>query len=154
MSTEKVPAIIVDLDGTLTDPSHRQHHIEKHPKNWDAFFDGIQGDPPNQWCVQLIRGMRSIGFRILFVTGRDVTHKDETLLWLNRHNYFLEMTDIHLFMRAKDDKRPDNIVKSEIYTRSIEQRFNVLYALEDRKRVADMWREIGITCLHCAEGNF
>ena len=102
----------------------------------------------------MIRGMRSIGFRILFVTGRDVTHKDETLLWLNRHNYFLEMTDIHLFMRAKDDKRPDNIVKSEIYTRSIEQRFNVLYALEDRKRVADMWREIGITCLPCAEGNF
>jgi hypothetical protein len=150
----KAASIIVDLDGTLTDPTHRQHHLQKSPKDWDAFFEGLPDDPPNDWCVQHIRGMRMIGFQILFVTGRDGKHLEETEFWLNRHNYFLEMTDIHLFMRAAGDKRQDDIVKAEIYRNEIQPNYKVFYAIDDRKRVADMWRRIGVTCLHCAEGDF
>jgi hypothetical protein len=31
---------------------------------------------------------------------------------------------------------------------------NILYAVDDRQRVVDMWRSNGITCLQVAEGNF
>jgi hypothetical protein len=32
--------ILVDIDGTLADCTHRLHHIQKQPKDWDAFFAG------------------------------------------------------------------------------------------------------------------
>lgn len=30
---------VFDIDGTLADLTHRLHHIQKQPKDWDAFFD-------------------------------------------------------------------------------------------------------------------
>ena len=40
------PAIIVDLDGTVADLSHRLHHINGKHRNWDAFFAGVDKDTP------------------------------------------------------------------------------------------------------------
>ena len=41
-------AIIIDLDGTLSDISHRAHHVRgEGKKNWKAFFEGIPGDKVN-----------------------------------------------------------------------------------------------------------
>jgi hypothetical protein len=31
-------AVIIDIDGTLADTTHRLHHIKSKPPNWDAFF--------------------------------------------------------------------------------------------------------------------
>lgn len=39
--------IVFDIDGTLADLSHRRHHVESRPKNWDAFFEDISEDKPN-----------------------------------------------------------------------------------------------------------
>jgi hypothetical protein len=30
----------------------------------------------------------------------------------------------------------------------------ILFALEDRERVVQMWRSVGVTCLQVAEGRF
>ena len=35
----------VDIDGVLADVGHRLRHLEKSPKDWDAFF-GAAGDDP------------------------------------------------------------------------------------------------------------
>lgn len=32
------PIAVFDLDGTLTDPRHRQHHVRARPKQWETFF--------------------------------------------------------------------------------------------------------------------
>lgn len=45
-------------------------------------------------------------------------------------------------------------MKKAWYHELIEPFFDVLFAVDDRKRVADMWRSVGLTCLHCDEGNF
>ena len=47
-------------------------------------------------------------------------------------------------MRKENDHRPDNIVKREIYQNNIEGVYNVLFVLEDRKKVIDMYRDLGI----------
>lgn len=57
-------------------------------------------------------------------------------------------------MRKDGDFRKDSIVKEEIYREWIEPFHEVLFCIDDRKQVVDMWRSIGLTCLQCAEGNF
>jgi hypothetical protein len=59
-----------------------------------------------------------------------------------------------LFMRKTGDIRSDDIVKREIYETHIKPEWNVVCVLDDRQRVVDMWREIGLTCLQVDYGDF
>jgi hypothetical protein len=48
--------VVVDLDGTLADCTHRLHHVRGHGrKNWEAFFAGCHLDMPNPVVVALVR---------------------------------------------------------------------------------------------------
>jgi hypothetical protein len=57
-------------------------------------------------------------------------------------------------MRPAGDYTADDVMKEGWLACRILPHYRVLFALDDRKRVADMWRRNGITCLHCDEGNF
>jgi hypothetical protein len=57
-------------------------------------------------------------------------------------------------MRKYGDFRQDSIVKREIYERFIAPDYDILCVLDDRNSVVSMWREIGLTCLQVAEGDF
>lgn len=148
MTHEKTRAIIVDLDGTLCDTSHRQHLVEA--KKWGAFYDALSADPVNSWCRQLIRGMGKLYYATILVSGRPESHRKQTEAWLDVHGF-----DPHeLLMRKTGDYRKDSIVKEEIYREDIEPYHEILFCVDDRKQVVDMWRSLGLTCLQCAEGNF
>lgn len=156
----KAKAIIVDIDGTLADCSHRRHHVEGEKKDWEAFFAEIESDKANDWCVQLIQSMgRHHSVAILYVTGRMEKYRRTTKAWLFRNLPIQKISDAGirydgLFMRPDGDYRPDWQVKEEIYKRDIEPHFDVLFAVDDRKQVVDMWRKNGVVCLQCAEGDF
>ena len=36
---------IFDIDGVLADATHREHHVTKKPKDWDAFFGEVGVTP-------------------------------------------------------------------------------------------------------------
>ena len=57
-------------------------------------------------------------------------------------------------MRKDGDYRPDTVVKKEIYEREIKDKYEVLFAIDDRTQVVKTWRELGLTCLQCANGDF
>ena len=38
--------IVFDLDGTLADDAHRQHHITGDVRDWDAYFAACGDDAP------------------------------------------------------------------------------------------------------------
>ena len=147
-------AIIIDLDGTLSDSAHRQHFMEKTPKDWKAFYAALVDDPPNQWCRELLIRFRSDRFshfyEIILVSGRSDDYREVTEAWLDKHKLSYD----RLLMRKFGDFRADYIVKEEIYKAEIEPHCDVLFAVDDRKQVVDMWRRNGIVCLQCAEGNF
>ncbi|WP_436197642.1 phosphatase domain-containing protein [Piscirickettsia salmonis] len=48
----------------------------------------------------------------------------------------------------------DNIIKEEILDRLLSNNKHILFVIDDRRQVVDMWRRRGIVCLQCAEGNF
>jgi len=57
-------------------------------------------------------------------------------------------------MRADSDRRSDDIVKRELLARIRGDGFDPQLAIDDRKRVVDMWRSEGLICAQVAEGEF
>ncbi len=141
----KKKAIIVDLDGTLCDHSHRLHFMDSKPKDWTSFFAGIPDDELNYWCLEIIDALRQRGYEIILVSGRPDSQRDNTLKWLHRFNIHFNS----LFMRKQNDFREDQKVKEEIYNQHIVNFWDILFVVDDRDSVIKMWRNIGLTCLDC-----
>jgi FMN phosphatase YigB (HAD superfamily) len=144
--------IICDLDGTLADIRHREHHAQGQRKNWKKFFEGIPEDAVAEVVADILRHYVKT-HHIVFVSGRPEHTRKNTEAWLGRHAPFVEKYE--LFMRPDGDFRPDNIVKAELYDRDIEPRHGApFFVLDDRDKVVAMWRAKGLICLQVAEGNF
>jgi predicted secreted acid phosphatase len=147
---DKPKAIIIDLDGTLCNLDHRKHHVEKSPKDWDSFFNEAYKDTPYEWCQDLIHGFRSIGYAIIFLTGR--AERDISIEWLCRHTAIpRDKVEKSLYTRRAGDFRKDHEVKFELYCDFIEPHYRVVLAVDDKKSIADLWRSLGIPTLLCSD---
>lgn len=148
----KKKAIIVDIDGTLANSSHRKDLAIQ--KRWDEFTQQSVTDEPYQWALDIVNMAFSKGWTVLIVTGRTISYYSLTITWLMNKCGFTPDMDFILFMRKNDDSREDTIVKKEIYNHNIKDDFDVQFVLEDRTRVVKMWRKQGLICLQCDDGNF
>lgn len=146
----KEKAIIVDFDGTLSDTKHREHFVQSKPKQWQAFFEAATDDPLNQWCFEIINSMVAQGYKIILLTGRPEWMRGLSENWLEKYQVPYDL----FLMRKDDDHQGDPDMKWEAYQESIVDQYDILFTLEDRQRVVDMWREKGLTCLQCAKGDF
>ena len=144
--TEEI--VIFDIDGTLADISKRRHHIQKKPKDWDAFFRGIPQDKAIKSIVRLCNILYESGVRILLCTGRREQDRPETVKWLAQNGVQYH----ELILRRDDDRRSDVIVKREMLAGL--DRSKILFVVEDRSGVVEMWRSEGLVCLQCAPGEF
>ena len=142
--------IVVDIDGTLADVSHRVHHVEKTEKDWASFNRLMGEDSPNRWCLELVNIFYEKGYKIILLTGRREKYRRETEKWLDRFGVVYH----ELYMRPLSKKWPDPEIKKNIYEEQIRDHIDVLFVLEDRLSVVKMWREIGLVCLQCAWGDF
>jgi FMN phosphatase YigB (HAD superfamily) len=144
--------IIVDLDGTLCNNDHRRHLVENGCRKWDEFYSLMSEDSLNMWCSEIIKRFHSNPMvEITLVTGRPEKHRETVFIWISKH---LPDLILPLYMRPDGDFRQDAIVKEEIYKNKIEPYYDVLFCLDDRRQVVEMWRRNGLVCLQCAEGNF
>jgi phosphoglycolate phosphatase-like HAD superfamily hydrolase len=140
--------VIFDIDGTLADVSERIHHVKKKPKNWNAFFQGIAQDKAIHSMVRLCNILYASGIQIILCSGRNEEHREQTVEWLMRQgvNYH------ELLLRKNNDHRSDTEVKRELLTTLDKNK--ILFVVEDRSRVVEMWRSEGLVCLQCAPGEF
>lgn len=141
---------IFDIDGTLSDPSHRIHHIESKPKNWDAFYEACDADMIIASVAFIAHLLMSKSYPIAFLTGRPESVRAKTVNWLMKYHLY-DASTTPLYMRAVGDKRQDFIVKSELIQK---MPYPVDAIFEDRTSVVKMWRELGYTCFQVADGNF
>lgn len=156
--SDKRDAIIFDIDGTLSDPSHRRHHLHSDPPNWDAFFKGMGDDPPKKDIVWLLnRACQMAGVDVFIVSGRPEDYMLETLRWFEQHaaDVHLDLITDHvkLYMRPKGDTRADTIVKAEILEK-INETHKVRIVVDDRPSVVEMWRAANLTCLQEDSGEW
>lgn len=148
----KPPAILVDIDGTIANIDHRRFCLEQKPKDWKTFGDLMPNDTPNYNVAHVVRSYWEWGFQPIFVTGRMELYRLETQKWINK--WFPGFKDFPIIMRKNQDFRDDAIVKEEIYLEQIEPKYDVKLVLDDRKKVVDMWRRIGLETWAVAEGNY
>ena len=154
--------IIVDIDGTIADCNHRKHYISRDLKYKDRdyrkFYASCFDDAPIIPVIELVKGLvDKLGYTPIFVSGRSDECRTLTLTWLKVHLPFIK-NKFNLFMRAAGDFRPDDIIKKELFENQV---LNVVgdikkieYVLDDRNRVVEMWRGLGLTVLQVADGNF
>ena len=157
---ESLPeAIIVDLDGTLA------HIGDRSP--YDATRCDVV-DRPHRAVVELVLGMHHNGAKIIFMSGREAKDMEPTRRFIEKNcrefyshpcyddadgNPYTSIP-YELFMRATGDQRKDNIVKRELFDAHVRNNYNVLFTVDDRNQVVQLWRSMGLTCFQCAEGDF
>lgn len=141
---------IFDVDGTLANTDHRNHYLQKTPKNWTAWTASAIHDTPYWEIVDLVQAAHNLGIRVVIATGRMEHHREQTTEWLEEHNIVYDL----LYMRAEGDFRDDNIVKKEYLDDMREKSYNPVMVFEDRDRVVDMWRANGIKCLQVQPGAY
>jgi predicted kinase len=126
-------AIIVDIDGTVADMKDY-----RGPFDWSK----VHMDEPRKVIIQMVRGYKDRGYRVIMVSGRSDDCLDMTALWLDWHlgpNYWDE-----LHMRKADDYRKDNAVKEEIFWTHLAERYNIVAAIDDRPQVLRLWLDLKI----------
>ena len=147
--------VIFDLDGTLADLTHRRHFVATKPKNWPAFFAGVDRDKCIEPIAMVARGF-VLANRVIICSGRPDNLREVTEQWLTKHVWGEQRWLSHagLYMRTAGDYRADDIVKSELLDQIIADGFRPELAFDDRDRVVKMWRSRGIRCAQVAEGDF
>ena len=163
--------IIFDLDGTLAIIDRRREHATKPNGkiNWDEFFNPahIAFDEPNEPVIKLAQMFKERGFKIVIFSGRNDISFDRTVEWLEWNDVPFDL----LVMRPDKFKpkswpiangnpatpemrfMPDEILKKEMLNTflNIDEVFLVV---DDRQKVVDMWRELGLNTWQVAPGNF
>lgn len=132
--------IICDLDGTLA------HSVFRNIYD----LSRVGSDVADFEILQTVKAMKSSGYPIVFMSGRDESCREQTEAWLDMHGF----DNAELYMRPAGDTRVDWEVKNELFDKHIAGKYNVLYCLDDREQVVRMWRAKGLKVLQVAEGDF
>lgn len=137
--------IIVDIDGTVA------IHGDRSPFDWAR----VGEDTLNTQVAELVQTyLTELDVEVIFVSGRDEVCRQDTQDWLFDYFEGVHFPETPLFMRPKGDTRDDRIIKKEIYDREVVGKYNVRFVLDDRNKVVEMWRSLGLTCLQVAPGDF
>lgn len=131
--------IVFDLDGTLSDPSHRLYLIQNEPKDWDEFYRQCINDEPIVPMITLLQRFNQIGEFVEIRTGRSDIAYNETKEWFYKYAKFMP----RIRMREHGDHTPDDQLKLR-WLREWDWKPNIVF--EDRPRVVQMYRQHGVMC--------
>lgn len=133
-------AVIFDIDGTLACMlNHRR------PFEWKKCIN----DSPRHDIIELLK-MYSINHKIIIMSGRDSICRAETITWLER--YDIQYTS--LLMRTAGDSRSDPIIKEEMFNNMVAPYYNIKLVVDDRQRMVNHWRNMGVQCIQVQNGDF
>eukprot|EP01116_Phalansterium_solitarium_P016533 TRINITY_DN3858_c0_g1_i5.p1 TRINITY_DN3858_c0_g1~~TRINITY_DN3858_c0_g1_i5.p1 ORF type:complete len:544 (+),score=60.24 TRINITY_DN3858_c0_g1_i5:203-1834(+) len=140
MNLDLPGAFCVDLDGTLA-----INTTGRSPYDWDR----VEEDSVCQPVLAAVGAFREKGFSILIATGRDGVCAEASRRWLQTHGVAYE----GFWCRKEGDKRPDYVIKEEIW-RDMAQKYHLVALLDDRDQVVKHARRLGLTVFQVADGNF
>ena len=130
-------AIIVDIDGTLAIKTNRS------PFDWSKVGQDA--------CNQVVKGLvNAYPNTVIIFSGRDSVCRKETIQWLAENGIKYHS----LFMRDEGNNEKDAIIKRRLFEDNVRGKYYIEYVLDDRNQVVEMWRNIGLTCLQVADGDF
>ena len=125
--SEKINAIIVDLDGTLAILNSRG------PFEWE----NVENDNLNQPIAELMVMYQKNGYKTIILSGRDEVASEKTIQWLNQNDILYDK----LYLRPSNNQMSNADYKRMIFINEIQAKYNVLFILEDLPEVVKMWRD-------------
>lgn len=138
--------VIFDIDGTLSNSSHRLKYI-KDNKDWVTFFEHMGEDPIVENVAEMYHLLESTGrFEMIIVSGRPERYRKSTIIWLKKNGIKYH----RLFLRQEGDFRSDAVVKNE-FLNQIKKHYEVKWVFDDRSSAVEMWRKNGVFCFQCPE---
>lgn len=141
--------VIVDLDGTLSDGTHRLHLLPTKDlhltETWSEFNRAAVHDVPIQDTIDIVNGLWVSGFGVVILTGRSDEVEQETYFWLDKHRVKFD----YMIMRRAEDNRKDTVIKEEVL-RAIGLE-HIKCAFDDSPNVIRHFRGLGITTYQVTE---
>jgi len=143
-------AVLVDIDGVLSDATGRQHFLDDGPKrNWRGFFDAC-GEDALIGEVALLIELLDPALGVVLLTGRPVRVRDLTLAWLDRFGVRWDL----LIMRNAGDYAAAREFKRQTVRELRDFGFNLRLAFEDDRRNLEMLHEEGVPCVYIHSGYY
>ena len=125
-------AIILEIDGVLSDDSKRRHLIDPTldenvafeyddgaydpdksyfwpltgkpwKSDYETYHAACMQDDSNEWCYEIVTGLPHI--YLILVTSRPEKYRPETVKWLHNHDFPTDEKYIKIFMRPDQDPR-------------------------------------------------
>ncbi|MFG2994924.1 hypothetical protein [Streptomyces sp. NPDC048340] len=131
------PLAVFDIDNTLSDTDHRQHFLERRPRDWEGFFGAAPSDPPLARGIALAVASAA-DCEVVYLTGRPERCRADTAEWLTRHG----LPEGRLWMRGNQDRRPARTTKLEVLKR-ISRGREVRMLVDDDELVCEAARAAG-----------
>ena len=147
--------VIFDLDGTLAIIDKRRDLATVSGKfDWDVFHDAsnISLDEPNTPVIKMAQLFAEDGFIVVIFSGRTDKTEHTTRAWLTRNKVPFHT----LVMRPHKTMNfiPDEILKKHMLDNAPFHIDDVFLVVDDRQKVVDMWRGLGLTVFQVADGDF
>ncbi len=127
-----VKCLLVDIDRTVADGTHREHHLSGVIKDWERFNSEVSFDKPIKENINFVREFYHLqkikhpDLVLIFVTGRPTTVELQTQIWLR--NFF----DIPHMLMCRPDRHwvLNHVWKSEAVA-EISKNYEPLFFLDD-----------------------
>lgn len=136
-----LPAVIVDVDGTLVDVTGVRHYVLADPqrKNFHLFHLGAAYCPPVDGTIEAVQQLHAQGYKIIIVTARAQQWEYLTRVWLRK--WGVPYDELH--MRRNGDMRKDVLVKTDILAR-LREKYVIRRAYDDNPSIIALWKREGI----------
>ena len=146
--------VVFDLDGTLSDDSHRRHLIEGPfgEKSWMDYYKRCVDDPPIVPVCKLFRRLCERSWtnqptKVEIWTGRSEEVREETCVWLHQHELWPE----RLLMRPREHFGTHAELKG-VWLDGAERKPDLV--IDDNLKAVEWWREQGVFALAAGTASF
>lgn len=143
------PAVVVDIDGVLSDAASRQHYLEAPQRDWRAFFDAC-GDDPVIEEMKVLLDLLDSELRVVLLTARPGRIHHLTEAWLRRYRIRWDL----LLMRPWGDYDFARDFKHSSVWELRDFGFDLRLAIEDDRRNVAMFRSERIPCIYFHSGYY
>lgn len=141
--------VVFDMDGVISDASHRQHFLRGGRRDWDGFFEACADDAVITDTAVLL-DLLGVDHSIVLLTARPMDVRPATLDWLGRHGLHWDA----LMMRDFGDYSASRDFKSRTVVQMRERGFDLRLAFEDDIGNVEMFRSHGVPCIYIHSGYY
>ena len=146
------PLVILDLDGVISDATHRQHYLRGSFKDFRGFFTAAPADPPLQTGLALAASIAE-DHTVAILTARPSYMAGDTRRWLAandvRHDLLILRPE-----HGRGSRGPSADFKRNELNRLRVAGYEVTVAVDDDERIIEMYRSEGVFALYTHSGYY